>query len=327
MDATNVMLDLMKETRERFGFVADELNIGGGPGVTYINEERPPYSYYYTPVLQRIEEWCKAEDYEMPAVICEPGRSIVAEAGLQLYTVGMTKVVTGIRKYAAIDGGMPDNIRPALYGAKYKGIVANRADEEPTETVTICGKCCEGDSDMIIRDSKFADPKTGDIIAVFSTGAYGYPVTQAAIKAKKGESAAAIAEYVEDWVKHCTIFFAPYTLKFARKSGRIPSAAAFAGELMGLRPIMRIQDNEITTNSKVRGDKNIIPEIVKLTCNEMIPQTPYGIVYGSDSGLADELSAALTKKIGYPPVERYQIGAAIAINAGPRIIGSIFRRK
>jgi diaminopimelate decarboxylase len=174
MDATNVMLDLMKETRERFGFVADELNIGGGPGVTYINEERPPYSYYYTPVLQRIEEWCKAEDYEMPAVICEPGRSIVAEAGLQLYTVGMTKVVTGIRKYAAIDGGMPDNIRPALYGAKYKGIVANRADEEPTETVTICGKCCEGDSDMIIRDSKFADPKTGDIIAVFSTGAYGY---------------------------------------------------------------------------------------------------------------------------------------------------------
>ena len=174
MDATNVMLDLMKETRERFGYVADELNIGGGPGVTYINEERPPYSYYYTPVLQRIEEWCKAEDYEMPAVICEPGRSIVAEAGLQLYTVGMTKVVTGIRKYAAIDGGMPDNIRPALYGAKYKGIVANRADEEPTETVTICGKCCEGDSDMIIRDSKFADPKTGDIIAVFSTGAYGY---------------------------------------------------------------------------------------------------------------------------------------------------------
>ncbi len=159
------------------------------------------------------------------------------------------------------------------------------------------------------------------------TGAYGYPVTQAAIKAKRGESAAAIAEYVEDWVKHCTIFFAPYTLKFARKSGRIPSAAAFAGELMGLRPIMRIQDNEISTNSKVRGDKNIIPEIIKLTCDEMIPQTPYGIVYGSDSAVADELTAALTKKIGYPPFERYQIGAAIAINAGPKVVGSIFRRK
>ncbi len=110
----------------------------------------------------------------MPAMICEPGRSIVAEAGLQLYTVGMTKEVIGIRKYAAIDGGMPDNIRPALYGAKYKGIVANRADEPADETVTICGKCCEGDSDMIIKDAPFAMPKTGDIIAVFSTGAYGY---------------------------------------------------------------------------------------------------------------------------------------------------------
>ena len=174
VDATAVMLQLMKDTREKFGFVCDELNIGGGPGVTYINEERPPYRYFYDPVLEKVEAFCKAEDYPMPAMICEPGRSIVAEAGLQLYTVGMTKEVIGIRKYAAIDGGMPDNIRPALYGAKYKGIVANRADEPADETVTICGKCCEGDSDMIIKDAPFAMPKTGDIIAVFSTGAYGY---------------------------------------------------------------------------------------------------------------------------------------------------------
>lgn len=159
------------------------------------------------------------------------------------------------------------------------------------------------------------------------TGGYGYAVTQAAIKAKKGESAEQIADFAEDWVKHCTIFFAPYTLKYARKSGRIPSAAAFAGELMGLRPIMRIQDNEITTNSKVRGDKHIIPEIVKLTTDEMIPQTPYCIVYGNDVSAADELTEALTKAIGYPPTERYQIGAAIAINAGPKVVGSIFRRK
>lgn len=159
------------------------------------------------------------------------------------------------------------------------------------------------------------------------TGGYGYAVVKAAEKVKKGESAETIAEFVEDWVKHCTIFFAPYTLKYARKSGRIPSAAAFAGELMGLRPIMRIQDNEITTNSKVRGDKHIIPEIVKLTTDEMIPQTPYGIVYGCDTEAADELTAALTKAIGYPPADRYQIGAAIAINAGPKVVGSIFRRK
>ncbi len=159
------------------------------------------------------------------------------------------------------------------------------------------------------------------------TGAYGYPVKQAALKAKKGESAASIAEYVEDWVQHCTIFFAPYTLKYARKSGRIPSAAAFAGELMGLRPIMRIQDNAITTDAKVRGDKNIIPRIIEQTVEEMIPRTPYSIVYGSDRSVGDELAAALTKRLGYPPEEMYQIGAAIAINAGPKVVGSIFRRR
>ena len=174
LEATDVLLKLMEDTRERLRFTCDELNIGGGPGVTYVNEERPPYRYFYDPVLEKIAAWSAEKDYAMPAVICEPGRSIVAEAGLQLYTVGMTKEVIGIRRYAAIDGGMPDNIRPALYGAKYRGIVANRADEPAEDVVTICGKCCEGDSDMIIRDAKFADPRPGDIIAVFSTGAYGY---------------------------------------------------------------------------------------------------------------------------------------------------------
>ncbi|MCD8095222.1 MAG: DegV family protein [Ruminococcus sp.] len=159
------------------------------------------------------------------------------------------------------------------------------------------------------------------------TGAYGYPVTQGAIKAAKGESAKEIVEYIEDWVKNCTTFFAPYSLKYAKKSGRIPSAAAFAGELMGLRPIMRIQDNKIVTNSKVRGDKSIIPEIVSLTANEIIPHTPYSLVYGCDSSVRDEMAAAMTKKMGYPPVEMYQIGAAIAINAGPKVVGTIFKRK
>lgn len=166
-----------------------------------------------------------------------------------------------------------------------------------------------------------------NIDGVSYTGGYGYPVTQAAIKARKGESAKDIVEYIEDWVRNCTIFFAPYSLKYAKKSGRIPSAAAFAGELMGLRPIMRIQDNKIVTNCKVRGDKNIIPEILKLTANEIIPQTPYCIVYGNDRSVAEEMAAVMTKKMGYPPAEMYQIGAAIAINAGPKVVGTIFKRK
>ncbi len=174
LDAVDVALELMKECRNRFGFAPGELNIGGGVGVTYTDEVRMPFSYFYTPILERVAVWCEKENYEMPALICEPGRSIVAEAGIQLYTVGMTKNIPGIRRYAAIDGGMSDNIRPALYGSKYGGVVANRADEATDEIVTICGKCCEGDSDMIIRGGKFASPCTGDIIAVFSTGAYGY---------------------------------------------------------------------------------------------------------------------------------------------------------
>lgn len=159
------------------------------------------------------------------------------------------------------------------------------------------------------------------------SGAYGYPLVQAAIKIQKGCTAKEAVDYITDWVKNCVIFFAPYTLKYAKKSGRIPSAAAFVGEVMGLRPIMRIHDHKIVTESKVRGDKAIVPKIVDLCANEIIPQTPYCIVYGNDDSVRDELAKALTKKLGYPPVDFYQIGAAIAINAGPKVTGVIFKAK
>ena len=110
-----------------------------------------------------------------------------------------------------------------------------------------------------------------------------------------------------------------------RKSGRIPSAAAFVGEVMGLRPIMRIHDHAIVTETKVRGDKAIVPKILDLTVKEMIPQTPYCIVYGNDESVRDEMAQAMTKKVGYPPAECFQIGAAIAINAGPKVTGVIFK--
>lgn len=159
------------------------------------------------------------------------------------------------------------------------------------------------------------------------TGGYGYPITQAALKIQRGCSAKEAVDYITDWVKNCVIFFAPYTLKYAKKSGRIPSAAAFVGEVMGLRPIMRIHDHSIVTETKVRGDKAIVPKIVDLCANEIIPQTPYCIVYGSDDGVRDELAKALTKKLGYPPADFYQIGAAIAVNAGPKVTGAIFKAK
>lgn len=159
------------------------------------------------------------------------------------------------------------------------------------------------------------------------TGAYGYPVVEAAKMIERGESAEKIVEFINHWVENCTIFFAPYSLKYAKKSGRIPSAAAFVGDALGLKPIMRIFDHVITTDNKVRGEKMIIPTIVQKTADEIEPQTPYCVVYGSDSSVCDEMVKAMTQKLGYPPEDCYQIGAAIAVNAGPKVVGTIFKKK
>lgn len=164
-----------------------------------------------------------------------------------------------------------------------------------------------------------------NIDGVGYTGAYGYPVIQGAKKAKKGVAPKDIVAYMKDWIDNCIIFFAPYTLKYAKKSGRIPSAAAFVGEVMGLKPIMRIQDNKIVTETKVRGEKAVIPKILDLTLEHMIPKTPYCIVYGNDEAVMDEMAQVMTKQVGYPPENYFQIGAAIAINAGPRVVGVIFK--
>lgn len=157
------------------------------------------------------------------------------------------------------------------------------------------------------------------------TGAYGYPVIQGAIKAQKGASAEEIVAFINDWIENCVIFFGMYSLKYAKKSGRIPAAAAFVGEVMGLRPVSRIQHNQITTESKVRGDKALIPKILELTKNEMIPQTPYCVVYGNDTDVRDEMEAAMTRNIGYPPAYYFQIGAEVSVNSGPKVVGVIFK--
>ena len=164
-----------------------------------------------------------------------------------------------------------------------------------------------------------------NIDGVGYTGAYGYPVIQGAKKARKGMAAKDIVAYMKDWIDNCIVFFAPYTLKYAKKSGRIPSAAAFVGEVMGLKPIMRIQDNKIVTEAKVRGEKSVIPKILDLTIEHMIPKTPYCIVYGNDEAAMEEMAQVMIKKVGYPPEKYFQIGAAIAINAGPRVVGVIFK--
>lgn len=159
------------------------------------------------------------------------------------------------------------------------------------------------------------------------TCAYGYPVTQAAQMLKEAVPTEEILAYLRDYMQRSIVYAGLYTLKYAGKSGRIPSAAAFVGDALGMKPIMRICDGGITTGDKVRGEKKILPFIVEKVAKEMEEGCDYCVVYGCDEALADEIAAMAEAKIGYPPAARYQIGAAIAINAGPKVAGLSCLRK
>ena len=169
-----VMLNFLADANEEYNINMNELNLGGGFGIKYIDEHTPvPYEKYMESVAKTIDEVCKVRKIDRPYIMMEPGRSIVAAAGTTLYTVGAIKEIENVRNYVTIDGGMPDNPRYALYGAPYDIIVANKADKEPDYTATIAGRCCES-GDLIQEHIKIAKPQPGDIIAVLDTGAYNY---------------------------------------------------------------------------------------------------------------------------------------------------------
>lgn len=157
------------------------------------------------------------------------------------------------------------------------------------------------------------------------TMAYGYPVVEAAKKAQRGASSDEIVAYLEDWFDSVEIYFAPYTLEFVKKSGRVPAAAAFVGELIGLRPIISIIDGETKVIEKVRGDKAILPALLKHAKERIIPQTPYMLVRSTKNDECAELAGQLKKQFGYEAVGQFDIGAAISINAGPKVVGVIVK--
>lgn len=200
--AINVGTDYIANLNE-LGIEVDVLNIGGGFGVHYV-EGDPKYSVeeycnYLKVIIEALNQNIETKKIKKPMLVIEPGRSIVAESGITLYSVGTTKEVSGIIKYVYIDGGMGDNIRPALYQAEYEAILANRADEKPVETVSIAGKYCES-SDIIIKGIRLPEAKRGDILAVFSTGAYNYSMASnynrnpipAVVMVEDGKSAYAV---------------------------------------------------------------------------------------------------------------------------------------
>ena len=175
--ATSIMMDFIAEIKKSSGYEIVELDMGGGFGIYYYPGDEPPAAEdWANAVMLTVESKAKELGLTTPMVIVEPGRSIAGPAGVTLYTAGSVKEVKGIRKYLAVDGGMGDNPRPALYGSKYTGIVANRANETAVEKISIAGKCCES-GDMLIWDCDLPVVATGDIIAVFATGAYNYTMS------------------------------------------------------------------------------------------------------------------------------------------------------
>ena len=172
--AAQKILFLIKTLRDEIGFTTEELNTGGGFGIKYKEEEeRKPISYFTDAIMETVIEGCKKYGLKRPKVIIEPGRWIVGEAGITLYTVGFIKEIPGIRTYVGIDEGMSDNPRTCLYNAQYEGVIANKYEERPLNKVTIAGKCCES-GDILIWDLKVPEIEPGDILAVLSTGAYNY---------------------------------------------------------------------------------------------------------------------------------------------------------
>ncbi|WP_366922397.1 diaminopimelate decarboxylase [Metallumcola ferriviriculae] len=172
--AVDVMVQFVADIKRETGLAVEELNLGGGFGIYYSDGDQPAaVEEYADMVMARVKE--KTEEFELlsPRVLVEPGRSIAGPAGSTLYTIGSVKEIPGVRKYVAVDGGMTDNIRPALYQAKYEVILANKADRELEQTVSITGKCCES-GDMLAWDVELPQTEAGDLMLMPCTGAYGY---------------------------------------------------------------------------------------------------------------------------------------------------------
>lgn len=172
--AAEVMMGFLGQIKAETGVELPELNLGGGFGILYTDEDEPvPFGDYMEPVSRAVKASAEKLGLSQPFVLIEPGRSIVGEAGITLYTVGSVKEIPDIRTYVSVDGGMGDNPRYILYQAKYDMILANRVNEPATETVTVAGRCCES-GDLLGENVPLAPAKPGDLLAVFATGAYNY---------------------------------------------------------------------------------------------------------------------------------------------------------
>lgn len=172
-----IMMNLVKEIKQQHNINIEEVDLGGGVGVYYTESDEPKtIKEFCSSIIQKVEDVCKDINISTPILIIEPGRSIVANAGSTIYTVGSIKDIKDVRTYVSVDGGMTDNIRPSLYQAGYECSIANKMGIDKNNKVTIAGKCCES-GDILITDVDVMDIESGDILIMSSTGAYGYSMS------------------------------------------------------------------------------------------------------------------------------------------------------
>ncbi len=175
--AAEVMMNFAGDLKDKLGLEIKKLNLGGGYGIRYTESDDPvPYDEYIRHVSEIVKSVADKRGLDIPFILMEPGRSIVAPAGITLYTVGSVKDIKDVRKYVSVDGGMSDNPRYIMYESEYTAVVANKAGDAKTDKVTIAGKCCES-GDLLIKDAMIASAKSGDILAVLATGAYNYSMS------------------------------------------------------------------------------------------------------------------------------------------------------
>jgi diaminopimelate decarboxylase len=175
--AISLVLNFAKDMATKYDFHIAELSPGGGFAVRYtVDYQTPSIADYAEAITAKVKSSAHELDLIHPKLIIEPGRAIVAQAGVALYTVGSIKEIPGVRKYICVDGGMGDNIRPALYEARYEALVANKVSDDKPTNVTIAGKYCES-GDILARDVSLASVSAGDIIAIPVSGAYSIPMS------------------------------------------------------------------------------------------------------------------------------------------------------
>ena len=172
--AADIMFEFIADIKTIFGYTAEMLNLGGGFGVRYVESDPEiDYGEKIAEVAAVLDEKCQKYGIEVPKILMEPGRSLVADAGMTLYSVGSVKKIEGYKNYVSIDGGMTDNPRFTLYESEYTVEIANKMNCSKDFTATVAGRCCES-GDLIGENFKITEPVRGDILAVCTTGAYNY---------------------------------------------------------------------------------------------------------------------------------------------------------